>query len=187
MKVLPAAAALTAFMLSAIPAHSLAVSTGMAPAASQPKFEQIAMRGGGMRGGGGGMRGGGMSRGGGGFGGGSRDIRSSASGNVNFNGNRNFDRNTNVNRNTNINVNNNIHGDCLGGCYNRGWDHPVAAAAAVTAAAVATAAVVGSIAYSLPPDCSTPTANGYYECDGTWYQPQYAGTDVQYVVVNPPQ
>ena len=27
----------------------------------------------------------------------------------------------------------------------------------------------------------------YYQCGSTWYQPQYAGSDVQYVVVNAPQ
>ena len=25
------------------------------------------------------------------------------------------------------------------------------------------------------------------QCGSTWYQPQYAGTTVQYVVVNPPR
>jgi hypothetical protein len=168
------------------------------------------MGGGGMRGGGmggGGMRGGGMGggyRGGGGdFGGGSRDLRSSASSNVNFGGgNRsyqgggNFSGNRNIN-NTNINVNNNvnrnyngnIHGECYGGCnggWGNRWDHPVAAAAVVGATAAVTAAAIGSVAYSLPPDCGT-MYNGYYQCGETWYQPQYEGTDVQYVVVNPPQ
>jgi hypothetical protein len=26
----------------------------------------------------------------------------------------------------------------------------------------------------------------YQQCGGTWYQPQYVGNDVQYVVVNAP-
>lgn len=154
------------------------------------------MRGGGMRGGGGGgmrggsMGGGGMRAGGGGgysrggeFGGGSRDLRSSASNNVNFSGNRNINVNNNVN--VNRNYNGNIGGACYGGCYNRGWDHPVAAAAAVGAAAAVTAAAIGSVAYSIPPDCVM--TGGYYQCGSTWYQPQYQGTDVQYVVVNAPQ
>jgi hypothetical protein len=207
MNIIRTSAALAALTLCSIPAHGAAAPRDTAPVTASPIFTEVAMLargGGGMRGGGGGMRGGGggfsRSGGGGNFGGGSRDIRSSASGNVNFNnrGNGNFDRNNfdrnntnfngnqNFNRN-NVNVNNNIHGECYGGCYNRGWDHPVAAAAAVGAVAATTAAVVGSMAYSLPPDCTTPMANGYYQCGDTWYQPQYSGTDVQYEVVNPPQ
>jgi len=188
-----AIAAMAAFGLSTITplSHSWDSKTAEPQAATQyDDIRLMARGGGGMRGGGGGARGGGMSRGGG-YSGGARDVRSSASGNVNFNGNRNtnINRDTNINRNTNINVNNNIHGECLGGCYNRGWDHPVAAAAAVTAAAVTTAAVVGSIAYSIPPTCSTAFVNdvSYYQCGSTWYQPQYVGTDLQYQVVSPPQ
>jgi len=188
-----AIAAMAAFGLSTITPLSHGWDSKTAEPQATTQYDDIrlmARGGGGMRGGGGGMRaGGGMSRGGSGFGGGSRDIRSSASGNVNFNGNRNFNGNTNINRNTNINVNNNIHGECLGGCYNRGWDHPVAAAAVVGAAVGATAAAIGSYAYSIPPDCGTVIVNGmsYYQCGSTWYQPQYAGTDLQYEVVNPPQ
>jgi hypothetical protein len=26
----------------------------------------------------------------------------------------------------------------------------------------------------------------YQQCGSTWYQPQYSGTTVQYVVINPP-
>jgi len=189
-----AIAAMAAFGLSTISplSHGWDRKTAEPQAATQnDDIRLMARGGGGMRGGGGGMRAGGMSRGGGGFSGGARDVRSSASGNVNFNGNRttNINRDTNINRNTNINVNNNIHGECLGGCYNRGWDHPVAAAAAVTAAAVTTAAVVGSIAYSIPPTCTTAFVNGisYYQCGSTWYEPQYVGTDLQYQVISPPQ
>lgn len=146
--------------------------------------------------GGGGMRGGGM-RGGGGFsrgaGGGARDIRGSASSSINhsgtFNRNTDINRNTNFNRNTNINVNNDFHG---GGCYGCGWDdhyHPVARAAAVGAAVGITAAAIGSVAYSVPSSCGTVVVNGisYYQCSDGWYQPQYVGSSVQYVVVNPPQ
>ncbi|BBU29643.1 hypothetical protein BTHE68_33770 [Burkholderia sp. THE68] len=86
----------------------------------------------------------------------------------------------------------NHYSDNHGCCYdNGGWynDHPVATAAAVTTAAVATAAVVGSIVRSLPPSCSAISVNGvtYQQCGSTWYQPQYSGTTVQYVVVNPPR
>ncbi|MDP0919487.1 hypothetical protein Q6272_31025, partial [Klebsiella pneumoniae] len=66
------------------------------------------------------------------------------------------------------------------------WDdhwHPLRTATTVAL----TAAVVGSIVRSLPPDCSTMVVNGisYSQCGNTWYQPQYAGSSVQYVVVNP--
>ena len=98
---------------------------------------------------------------------------------------RNTERNTNIERNTNVN----IEGD--GGCCNDNWygDHPLAATAAVTATAALTAAAIGSIVYSVPPSCVTTVINGmtYQQCGSTWYQPQYAGTSVQYVVVNPPQ
>jgi hypothetical protein len=51
-----------------------------------------------------------------------------------------------------------------------------------------TAAVVGSIVHTLPPSCAVTVVNGvtYQNCGGTWYAPQYAGTSVQYVVVNAP-
>jgi hypothetical protein len=142
---------------------------------------------------GGGARQGGANRGGGG--GNAHQVRSSANNNVNHNRstnananrninanqniNANVNRNVNVNRDVNVDVDRNYYGD---------WDdrwHPVATAAAVTA----TAAVVGSIVRSIPPSCSTVVVNGisYSQCGSTWYQPQYAGTSVQYVVVNPPQ
>jgi hypothetical protein len=90
---------------------------------------------------------------------------------------------TNISNNR-ANVANNYN-DNHNNWYN---DHPVATAAAVTTAVVGTAAVVGSIVHSLPPSCSAMTINGvtYQQCGSTYYQPQYAGTTVQYVVVNPP-
>jgi hypothetical protein len=166
--------------------------------------------GGGMRGGGGG----GFSRGGGGGGfsggGGARSAptgiqRGSGGGNFNGgnranlnsanfnganranvgNGNRanigngsgNFSGNT-YNRNVNVNADNGWGGGCCG------YNHPVAGAMAVGAVAGLTAAAVGSMAYSLPPGCSP--YGGYYNCGGTYYQPQYSGSDVTYVVVNNP-
>ena len=50
------------------------------------------------------------------------------------------------------------------------------------------AVAVGSIVRSLPPSCSAMVVNGitYQQCGGTWYQPQYMGTQVSYVVVNAP-
>ena len=108
--------------------------------------------------------------------------------NVNANRNVNVNQNVNVNRNTNVNVNRNVNVDVdyhgAGCCY-----HPVATAAAVTATAAVTAAVVGSMVHTLPPACTVAVVNGitYQNCGGTWYQPQYAGTSVQYIVVNPPR
>ena len=59
---------------------------------------------------------------------------------------------------------------------------------AVGATAAVTAAVVGSIVHSLPPSCTTVVSGGvtYQHCGDTWYQPRYAGTELSYVVVNPP-
>ena len=165
--------------------------------------------GGGARGGGGGNRGGGAAaanRGGGGGAaaanrsGGQRQVRSQATSNVNHRtANTNVNRaNANVNRNVNANnvgnrnVNNfnnvNVNGDFDGGGWNGGWDddyHPFAAAAVVGG----TAALVGSMVNSVPPSCVPVVVNGatYSQCGSTWYQPQYAGTSVQYQVVNPPQ
>ena len=51
-------------------------------------------------------------------------------------------------------------------------------------AAAVTAAVVGSMIYTLPPSCVTWSY--YYRCGEVWYQPQYEGTAVTYVVVNAP-
>ena len=60
---------------------------------------------------------------------------------------------------------------------------------AIGATAAITSAVIGSMVYSLPPQCQTVVVNGigYSNCGGTWYQPQYVGTSVQYVVVAPMQ
>ena len=97
--------------------------------------------------------------------------------------------NRNVNANRNVNVNRNVDVDVD---VDRHY-HPVARAAATTAAvttaAVVTSAVVGSMVRTLPPACSAVVVNGltYQNCGGAWYQPQYAGTSVTYVVVNPPQ
>lgn len=99
--------------------------------------------------------------------------------NANFNGNRNI--NANVNRNVNIDVDHRWDGGCCG--Y-----HPVAAGVAFGAAAAVTAAAIGSMVYTLPPACVTrayPTGT-YYSCGGVWYQPQYSGSQVTYVVVNNP-
>lgn len=112
-------------------------------------------------------------------------------GNVNRGTASNRNVNRNVNRNANVNVNRNVDVHVDG---DRGWDdhyhyHPVATAAAVTATVAVTSAVVGSIVSSPPSTgCVTTIANGisYTQCGNTWYQPQYQGSQVSYVVVNPP-
>jgi len=116
-------------------------------------------------------------------------TRTNVSHDVNRNANAgrdlNANHNTNVNRNTNVNVNRsaNVHVD-VDDDY-----HPFATAAAVTAGVAVTAAVVGSVTRSLPPSCAPVLVNGitYQQCGGAWYQPQYAGTQVTYVVVNAPR
>jgi hypothetical protein len=90
----------------------------------------------------------------------------------------------NVNKNVNVNIDNDRHG---------GWDndhhhHPIATAAAVTATVAVTAAIVGSIVNTVPSGCVATNYNGviYQQCGGSWYQPQYVGSTVQYVVINSP-
>jgi hypothetical protein len=57
------------------------------------------------------------------------------------------------------------------------------------AVGVTTALVVGTTVAALPPSCSSVMVAGvvYQQCGPTWYQPQYVGPTVQYVVVNPPR
>jgi hypothetical protein len=112
------------------------------------------------------------------------NTRTSVNKNSNTNHNTNVNRNsnTNVNRNTNVNTHRNVDIDVD---VDRGWN-PVATVAAVAV----TAAVVGSIVNTLPPSGCYPVQIGptlYQQCGSYWYQPQYYGTTVQYVVVNPPR
>ena len=97
--------------------------------------------------------------------------------------------NREVNRNTNVNVDRHVDVDVDA---DRHWDddyHPVARAAAVGTAVAVTAAAIGSIAYSVPPSCVPVDVGGvtYQQCGSTWYEPQFVGDTVQYVVVAPPQ
>ena len=66
----------------------------------------------------------------------------------------------------------------------------MAAAAAVTATVAVTAAVVGAIftPAQMPSNCVQVIQYNvaYMQCGSTWYQPQYQGSDVTYVVVNAP-
>lgn len=77
-----------------------------------------------------------------------------------------------------------------GGCCG-GWG--AAAAGAVVGAAAASSwygwgAPVGTVVYSVPSDCVVSVVNGisYQNCGGTYYEPQFSGTDVSYVAVSPP-
>jgi hypothetical protein len=115
--------------------------------------------------------------------------------NVNQNRNTNVNQNKNVNvnsnKNVNVNANRNVDIDVnhRGGYYdNDCCFHPIATAAAVTTAAVVTAAVIGSTVNTVPPGCTTTIINGmaYQQCGSTWYQPQYQGSNVTYIVVNQP-
>ena len=98
--------------------------------------------------------------------------------NTNIN-NANINRSVDVNRNYNMNVD-----------VDNGWDwgHPVARGAAFAAGAALTSAAIGSVVYSLPPSCSTIVVGGvsYQQCGSTWYEPQFSGTSVNYVVVQEP-
>ena len=96
---------------------------------------------------------------------------------------------TNVNRNVHVNKNVNVHTNRHVDIDVHNHYHPIATAAAVTATAVVTSAIVGSIVYSVPPSCSSVYVGNvaYKQCGTTWYQPQYAGSSVQYIVVNPPR
>jgi hypothetical protein len=50
-------------------------------------------------------------------------------------------------------------------------------------------AVIGSVVHTLPPSCSMVVVNGisYQQCGSSWYQPQFAGGNTTYVVVNAPR
>jgi hypothetical protein len=58
----------------------------------------------------------------------------------------------------------------------------------VTAGVAVTSAVIGAVVNSVPPNCAPVNYNGmtYQRCGNTWYQPQYSGPNVQYVVIAPP-
>lgn len=67
-----------------------------------------------------------------------------------------------------------------------GWvDHPIAAGVVIGAAR---AAALGAVYYDLPPGCVQSYWSGYsyYSCDGVYYQPEFQGETVVYVVVPDP-
>ena len=112
------------------------------------------------------------------------NTRTSVNKNTNVNNNRNSNVNVNSNKNTNVNVNSNRHVD-VDVDVDRGF-HPVAAIATVAV----TAAVIGSMTPQLPPSGCVPVMVGnvmYQQCGPNWYQPQYVGTSVQYMVVVAPR
>ena len=123
-------------------------------------------------------------------------VRSDATVNRNVTRNADIDRNVNrnidVNRNVNVNRNVDIDRDIdfdrdidVDVHYDR-WGHPVARG---VAAGVAAGVALGTTVAMLPSNCSTVVVNGigYSQCGSTWYQPYYAGTTVQYVVVSAPR
>jgi hypothetical protein len=107
--------------------------------------------------------------------------------------------NVDVNRNVqtsggDVNVNHNYNASYSGyhgasyGSYDA-WGHPVAYGAAAGAAAVGTAIAVGTVVSALPSSgCEGVSVGGvaYQRCGGTYYQPTSQGSQVTYVVVNPP-
>ncbi|WP_339453811.1 hypothetical protein [Pseudomonas sp. EA_5y_Pfl2_R50] len=109
-------------------------------------------------------------------------------------GNRAYVNNSNRNVNRNVNIDNHRDVDIdVDGHGRYGYDdhyHPIATAAAVTATVAVTAAVVGSILTpaQMPSSCVQVIRYNvaYMQCGSTWYQPQYQGSDVTYVVVNAP-
>ena len=120
-------------------------------------------------------------------------TRTNVNHNTHINRSKNVNRNThvNVNRNANVNVNRNVrvHGGYHGGGYYHDHDDGIGVGGAI-AIGVAGMAVGSMItAAALPPSCSTVSVNGitYQQCGSTWYQPQYSGSQVNYIVVNPPR
>jgi hypothetical protein len=104
--------------------------------------------------------------------------------NINRNANINVNRNTNVNVNRNVHVHRGYHG---GGYYDHNDGIGVGGAIAIGVAGMAIGSMITAAA--LPPSCSTVSVNGitYQQCGSTWYQPQYSGSQVNYIVVNPPR
>jgi len=142
-----------------------------------PSEVEAAKRGGGdaKRGGGDGKRGGGDGKRNVKVNDNKRDVRTNKVRNTSVN-------KVNVNRSTNIDID--VDRDHH---HHHGWDddyHPIATAAAVAV----TAAVIGSVVRTVPANCVPVNYGGivYQQCGSSWYQPQYVGSSVQYVVVVAP-
>ena len=130
-----------------------------------------------------------------------RNVQANVNRNVQANVNRNVQRNVNVSgypgRNVYVNrVDNDWH---TGGWSTAGSFAAGAAVGAVTGAVVAGATrpstvvvappvAMGTVVTALPGGCTTLSAGGgmYYQCGSTYYQPQYQGSNVVYVVTGPP-
>ncbi len=108
-----------------------------------------------------------------------RNTNRNSNKNRNTNINRNSNKNTNVNVNSNKNTNVNIDVD-----VDRRHRHNNGG----FVAGVATGLVIGAIVRSLPSGCNTVVRNGisYSQCGTTWYQPQYSGNNVTYIIVAAP-
>ena len=114
-----------------------------------------------------------------------RQARGNTRTSINHGGNANVNRNANANRNVNVNTNRHVDIDV----DNDRFGHPVAAAAVTTAAVATTAAAIGSMTRTLPGGCVPVTAATgvvYQRCGSVYYEPQYQGSSVQYVVVQQP-
>ncbi len=87
----------------------------------------------------------------------------------------------------NVNRNVNVHGGYYGGGYYHNDGIGVGGAIAIGVAGMAVGSMI--TAASLPRSCSMVGINGitYQQCGSTWYQPQYSGSQVNYIVVNPPR
>lgn len=137
--------------------------------------------------------------------GGSRQVRSSASGNVNQVGNRansqianNSGNRTNINNGNRTNINTgdvNINRDVdidvdhgWGCCHGNGWGGYYTGVVVGATVATATAWRLGAYYSTLPANCVVVYRGSisYYQCGTYWYQPMYSGMTVTYVAVKAP-
>jgi hypothetical protein len=76
-------------------------------------------------------------------------------------------------------------------CYRHYYygSYPVGAGLAVAGAVAVGTAITASAFQSMSCPMTPVIVGGYtyYQCGSTWYQPAYRGSEVTYVVVNPPQ
>ena len=105
-----------------------------------------------------------------------RNTNKNRNANVNRNSNKNTNVNVNSNRNTNVNID--VDVDRRHRRHNNGG----------FVAGLATGLIIGTIVNSPPSGCSTVIRNGisYSQCGTTWYQPQYSGNNVTYIIVEAP-